>query len=394
MARRKYEESHPWITFELDLGRAPISLWMLLGAAESKCLHLAGTPLLPETARKLYMVYLAKGALGTTAIEGNTLSEEEVKQLLEGELKLPPSRQYLEQEVNNVIGACNDVAQEVIPSDFSSICVEEIKQYNKKVLEDLKLEEDVVPGKFRTTSSLVGKYRGAPAEDCPYLVERLCKWINSELVSHDSPFLGESHGIASGILAAIVAHLYLVWIHPFGDGNGRTARLLEFRLLLETGAPTPAAHLLSNFYNQTRTEYYRRLHETSRKPNGAIDFIEYALQGLVDSLDEQIGVVRAQQLRTIWINYIHEQFRGRNSKADGRRRNLILAMSAGRQETIDIKDVAGLTPRIAKEYAEKTQKTLNRDLNVLEEMGLLERERGKVRILSDVISSFLPSRKS
>lgn len=394
MTHKKYQESHPWITFELNLRKAPSSFWMLLGAAESKCFHLAGTPLLPETAKKLYRVYLAKGALGTTAIEGNTLSEEEVNRLLEGELKLPPSRQYLEQEVKNVIEACNNIADEVIPSDFSDICLNEIKQYNKQILKGLKPGKDVIPGKFRTGSVVVASYRGAPAEDCPYLVERLCKWINSEFISHDNPILGKNHVIASGILAAIVTHLYFVWVHPFDDGNGRTARLLEFRLLLETGTPAPAAHLLSNFYNQTRTEYYRQLNVTSRTPDGATDFIEYALQGLVDSLDEQIEVVRAQQLRALWTNYIHEKFRGKNSKADIRRRNLILAMSAEQQETIDIKDLDGLTPVIAKDYAGKTRKTLIRDLNILEEMGLLKREKGKARVLSDIVSSFLPRRKA
>lgn len=54
------------------------------------------------------------------------------------------------------------------------------------------------------------------------------------------------------IFKAVVAHLYLAWIHPVGDGNGRTARLVEFQILLSSGVPSPAAHLLSNHYNQTR----------------------------------------------------------------------------------------------------------------------------------------------
>ena len=61
------------------------------------------------------------------------------------------------------------------------------------------------------------------------------------------------------ILSAILAHLYLAWIHPFGDGNGRSARLLEFGVLLTGRVPTVAAHLLANFYNDTRSEYYRQL---------------------------------------------------------------------------------------------------------------------------------------
>ena len=59
---------------------------MNLGEARSKCEHIAGVPLRPTVARELHQLYLAKGVLGTTAIEGNTLSEEQVRQLLEGQL--------------------------------------------------------------------------------------------------------------------------------------------------------------------------------------------------------------------------------------------------------------------------------------------------------------------
>ena len=49
--------------------------------------------------------------------------------------------------------------------------------------------------------------------------------------------------MAEGILKATLAHLYIAWIHPFGDGNGRTARLVEFMLLSRAGVPSPSAHL-------------------------------------------------------------------------------------------------------------------------------------------------------
>ena len=51
----------------------------------------------------------AKGALATTAIEGNTLTEDEVVKHLEGRLRLPQSRQYLVKEIDNIVGACNSI---------------------------------------------------------------------------------------------------------------------------------------------------------------------------------------------------------------------------------------------------------------------------------------------
>ena len=93
---RKYETTHPWLqSFETDyLVRVPPRIWMTLGEIKAKCEHLTGIPLMRQTAHELYQVYLARGVLGTTAIEGNTLSEEDVRAHMEGKLKLPESKEY------------------------------------------------------------------------------------------------------------------------------------------------------------------------------------------------------------------------------------------------------------------------------------------------------------
>jgi hypothetical protein len=70
---RTYEETHPWIDFRLDLRGAPPELWTLLGEGRSKIAHVAGSLLNPDVAREMHNVYLTKGVLATTAIEGNTL---------------------------------------------------------------------------------------------------------------------------------------------------------------------------------------------------------------------------------------------------------------------------------------------------------------------------------
>ena len=94
-----YLETHPWLTFELDLTKAPTRFWTLLGDACSKCEVISGIPLMPETAEELNLVSLEKGAQATTAIEGNTLTQEQVALLARGELQLPPSKEYLGVEV-------------------------------------------------------------------------------------------------------------------------------------------------------------------------------------------------------------------------------------------------------------------------------------------------------
>ncbi len=88
--------------------------WLLLGEAWSKTEHVAGVPLRPTVAQRLHQIYLSKGVHGTTSIEGNTLSEEEVLRQVQGDLDLPPSRRYLGDEVDNVVAACNQIVDDVV----------------------------------------------------------------------------------------------------------------------------------------------------------------------------------------------------------------------------------------------------------------------------------------
>ncbi|MFH1731388.1 MAG: Fic family protein [Planctomycetota bacterium] len=383
---RKYEETHPWLDFTLDARSPEYTTWLLLGEAVSKIEHIAGVPLSPDAADRLHSVYLAKGVLATTAIEGNTLTEAEVQEHLAGRLELPPSRQYLGQEVDNIVAACNRIGRDVISGDCAPISSAEVREYNKLVLNGLPLQEDVKPGEFRRHSVVVGRYRAAPAQDCEYLLDKFCEWLST--FTHpkglEQPY---------AILAAVAAHLYFVWIHPFGDGNGRTARLIEFRLLLQAGFPTPAAHLLSNFYNLTRTEYYRHLDRASKLGGKMSEFITYAVRGLVDQLREQLGVIRRLQWDAAWHNYVYKQF-GKGSAAHLRRRRLVFELSKVTEHHgwVRVSDIPQLTPRLAREYATKTTKTLSRDLNTVEQMNLVRRVGQTVRANKELILAFLPAR--
>lgn len=389
-ARRRYEETHRWITFEVNLTGAPHSLWFLLGEASSKCDHLASTPLQPSVAAKLHQLYLAKGALATTAIEGNTLSEAEVLAHLAGELTLPKSKEYLATEVDNIIKACEALANSVHINDARPLTVDTICGFNRQVLKDLPLDEGVIPGEIREHNVTVGRYRGAPADDCRYLLECMCEWLNGDTFKppKDQPEMQ----LPFALIKAGLAHLYLAWIHPFGDGNGRTARLLEFQILLDAGAPSPAAHLLSNHYNQTRAEYYRQLDRTSQTGGEVIPFLLYAVQGFVDGIREQIAVVRRQLMRITWDNYVHEQFLDSTSPADIRRRQLVLDLARALR-SVKTHEIPELTPKLAQLYAGKTSKTLTRDLHELVAANLIVRSSDGIKANTNRILQFLPLKK-
>jgi len=383
---RKYQETHPWLSFQpLDLRRAPPKLWMQLGEARSKIDHLLGVPLRPEATLELMHVYLAKGAWATTAIEGNTLSEDQVRARVAGKLELPPSQEYLGQEIDNVVAAFNLIAAGLLAKGHEPLTTSTITDFNRLVLNGLMLEDGAAAGMLRTGSVAVGPYKAAPAEDVAYLLSRLCEWLNEAFDAPD-PDLATAYSIVK----AIVAHVYFEWIHPFGDGNGRTGRLIEFQILLAAGVPFPAAHLLSNHYNLTRPQYYRQLHHASQTGGDLIPFLSYALQGLVDGLRATIQVVQDEQIRVMWENHVHRQVPGSTVTAE-RQRTLVLALTeAG--APIKKAHLMTFTPEVAQAYRGRSSKTLTRDVNVLRKLQLIRSGKDGFEARTESIRAFLPNR--
>jgi len=385
---RAYQTSHPWINFKLDLGgNTSYLLWLLLGAVESKCKHLAGIPLRPEKQQEINIISLRKGVHATTAIEGNSFSEDEVQRVIDNsQAGFSKSQEYQRKEVENVVKAYNNIVQEVDENGTCSADFCELMRDNLTIMDGLDLKQEVIPGRIRTHSVVVGKYRGAPAEDCEYLLDRFFKWIEEDWG------MGNEHRVIEGILKAVIAHLYIAWIHPFGDGNGRSARMLEFRLLMSASVPLNAAHLLTSHYNDTRDEYYSALAAASRGPNGnAAQFLHYALQGFKDALDKQIDVILAEQLNVTWKNYIHESaFKGPLTKAQTRERNLLLELSTF-DGFIPLNELRRRLPGdVLAMYDGKTGRAFNRDINDLERRGLIIKKERSVSAAKQKMKAFLP----
>jgi Fic family protein len=360
---------------------------MLLGEVRSKIEHVAQSLLAPETGQRLRELYLAKGAHATTAIEGNTLSEAEVAAHLAGQLKLPPSQEYRTREIDNIVRAFNLVVNELMAGSSRELTTDKIRDYNRLILEGLELEDGAEAGKLASSRRTVGRYVAPRVEDCDYLMERLCDWLNSS--DFDAP--DDDLRIPYSIIKAVVAHLYIAWIHYFGDGNGRTARCVELEILLASGLiPTPAAHLLSNHFNTTRDEYYRQLDAASREHSGdPIPFLMYAVRGLRDELRTQLDGVWRQLYDDRWEQYVYQQFGDARTPPHLRQRQLVLDLSK-QSEPVPRAALLDLSPKVAAAYANRGDKTLTRDLNALIKRGLVVSERGRYRARSETILALLP----
>jgi Fic family protein len=191
------------------------------------------------------------------------------------------------------------------------------------------------------------------------------------------------------IIQAVVTHVYIAWIHPFGDGNGRTARLLEFYLLVRAGVPKIASHILSNHYNDTRSDYYRQLQEAT-ETGSLTHFFHYALRGFRDGLEGVLEIIHADQINLIWNNYVHDIIDGqgeiKTKKIQERIRQLAYHIG---DKFLTKEEILLSHPRIAQSYRGLSSLTLQRDLETLVRLGLLAQEKKRYRTNKELLQMFI-----
>jgi Fic family protein len=362
---------------------------LLLGQCEAYIKVINNTPILPQHYHELMQVALIRGAQATTAIEGNTLSVDEIRQVMEGH-KLPPSREYQEIEVRNILTAFNELLNEVVHDKTDHfISVELLKRFHQMVGKGLGEYFKAVPGQHRNNDVVVGNYRCPDHRDVKILLEKMCDWMKQEF-----GFGRTEQPFSEIVIQAIVSHIYIEWIHPFGDGNGRTGRLTEFYILLRGGNPDIASHILSNYYNLTRTAYYLQLQKATERMDLS-DFIEYALLGFRDGLVQTLEVIQQSQFQNIWQKLIYDKFDEirDNTRVEVFKRQRALALEIPLDREFSLSQISGMSVVLARQYANISEKTIQRDIEKLMQMELVGKLGSGYISNTDILRSMIAKRR-
>ena len=335
-----------------------------LGQCDALVSAIRATPVRPGDHSRFLDAALAKAAVATTAIEGGPLDESEVGALMAGR-RVPPSRDPQATEVMNVVTATRTLLDEVAAGTAAPVTPGLLLRIHALIGADLGDRLDAEPGHYRTGGQ-GGRYTAPRAGDVPELIGGVFEWFDREF-----PRSGPDGEFSQAAVRALVTHVYVLWIRPFGDGNGRAARLLEAYILAAAGTPAIAAHLLADFYNETRREYFRQLERSSRD-RSLTSFIAYAVEGLRDGLERLQGTVGEANFRVAWHNFVRARLWDldlRKKSVLERRTELMLAIPL--KGSLDLDEVAVLDAGTAQRYGGLSRRTLRRDLRFLAGTGLL-----------------------
>ena len=251
---------------------------MRIQAAKEKVSHLPLTPAVLHSLRETARLYTTHYS---TMIEGNKLDPAQIAAVIHEDSHFP-GRQRDEDEVKSYYAALNKVEAWVAAK--TKITESMIQELHALVMAHGK--EKVAPTQYRDGQNVIrdgmtGAIVYMPPEACdvPVLMQAMVAWLNSQ------------HEIPCPIIAGII-HYQFATIHPYYDGNGRTARLLTTLILHLGGFDLKGLYSLEEYYAQNLSAYYQAIsigdshnYYMGREQADITKWVEYFVTGMAVSFE-------------------------------------------------------------------------------------------------------------
>lgn len=319
-------------------------------------------PILPHNANRMQEELVKKSIFSTAAIEGNPLPESTVIELLNEKKNIHYS-DVSKIEIQNLRNAYNYLYEIESPDGFLIIEEELIQNIHQIISKDIDYNGNT-PGMYRNHVVKVGdgEHGGIYTppkirEDVANLSKEFSQWINCKQVRSVHP-----------IIRAALAHYHLGLIHPFGDGNGRTARLIE-AIILQTSGIRFLPVTLSNYYYRNIDEYYLAFSKTRKsKEYDVTYFLEFVLTGAIESLEE-ISESIIDHIRILTLKDYYQQLKS-EKKISPRQHDLLSILLQDVTHQFTLSDILN-HPALNILYRNVSPSTIRRDIKKLLHLNLL-----------------------
>ena len=236
---------------------------------------IANAPLIPKWQVSLRREALIQSAHSSTAIEGNPLTFDEVSELAAGR-EIMVNRKD-KQEVLNYLEALERIPEFAEKSPFKK---SDLLKIHKLVVKDT-LDQVDDEGNFRNRQVVVRNratgqitFKPPETEDVLSLVDDFLKWFKSSEAVELDP-----------VLYAGITHYEIARIHPFIDGNGRTARIMASLVFYIRGFDVKRFFALDDYYDNDRKPYYDALKTVDQKTRDTTTWLEYFSEGIAVSVE-------------------------------------------------------------------------------------------------------------
>ncbi|MEC4116731.1 Fic family protein [Myroides phaeus] len=245
----------------------------------------------PQVFFQLKHLFHTLESIGSARIEGNnTTIAEYIETKLENDESKNVSDEIL--EIKNIEKAMEFIEENILDYPINKTFISEL---HKIIVDGLPIvnggEGDRTPGIYRSHNIKISNSNHLPPE--PFFIDEYMEEMFSFISNDDSS--------KYDLLKSAIAHHRFVWIHPFGNGNGRTVRLFTYAMLIKNGFNLNVGRIVNPtaVFCNNRNEYYDKLSKADEgTADGILEWSEYVLNGLKEEIEKIDKLSDYQFLKT------------------------------------------------------------------------------------------------
>jgi len=242
----------------------------------------------PDVLRHIRRHFRIKTIYHSNAIEGNLLDIGETRLVVEAGLTIAGKPLKDQAEAKN-LGQALDFLEELAKSSSGPLSSHDIRQIHQLILQGIDTSN---AGAYRTVDVAISgsAYKPPEPHEIAPKIDELTNWLGSEDTENQDNVLQ----------IAAACHAWFAQVHPFVDGNGRTARILMNLLLMRAGFP------IAVITREDRVRYIDALEQS--QISDLTPFITLLLESIEETLEEYELAAREQVEQTEWASELASRF--------------------------------------------------------------------------------------
>lgn len=285
----RYERPRSWIVYD------PAAVLQALAAAKAAILALTQMPYQRSWADELQQIQLKREVAGTSRIEGAEFTDRE----LDDALRETPAQLDTRSQRQAAAAVATYRWIAGLPADrpVDDALVREVHRRLVAGCDD----DHCPPGELRRSDQNVTfgtpRHRGVEGgDDCVEALSALMDAVRTVFREHDP------------LIQALALHYHLAAMHPFLDGNGRTARALEALMLQRLGLRDSLFIAMSNHYYEEKPAYLQALNDTRAAVHDLTPFLRFALAGVDRQCRRLFVEIRFHIAKALYRNTVTDLF--------------------------------------------------------------------------------------
>jgi len=287
----QYELPQRWISYDF------VAIAPSLVEAKAAVLSLITMPYQRNWVEALQEIQLKREVAGTSRIEGADFTERELDMALRPDATSQELLTRSQRQANAALKTYKWISQ--IPNDqeIDGALIREVHRRIVTGCDDAHCQPAAIRDKDYNVTFGVPRHRGCEGgEPCKLAFERLITAIQTEYKNHDL------------LIQALALHYHFAAMHPFMDGNGRTARALEALVLQRAGLSDNAFIAMSNYYYDEKNFYLSSLSEVRGRDHDLTPFVLFGLKGIALQCKRLYEEIRKHMERALFRNMMYDLF--------------------------------------------------------------------------------------